>query len=85
MNRLRHQYYKNENNNIKSTWYNWLVKNVPELLDKRWVVLKTKLRVFFFKTNTTENYSKLARVTNVYGGRKKLRKPKIKKNSQKTQ
>ena len=32
-----------------------------------------------FKTNKTENYSKLARVTNVYGGRNKLRKPKIKK------
>ena len=34
-----------------------------------------------FKTNTTKNYSKPARVNNVYGGRKKLRKPTIKKQS----
>ena len=50
MNRLRHKYHKNENSNIKSTWYNWLVKHVPELLEKRWVVLKTKLRVFLKQT-----------------------------------
>ena len=34
-----------------------------------------------FKTNTTKNYSKPARVNNVYGGQKKLRKPTIKKQS----
>ena len=43
MNRLRHKYHKNENSDIKSTWYNWLVKHVPELLEKRGIVLKTKL------------------------------------------
>ena len=39
------------------------------------MVLKTSL----FKANTTENYSKPTRVNNAYGGRKKPRKPKIKK------
>ena len=35
-----------------------------------------------FKTNTTENYSKPTRVNNVYRGQKKLRKPKMKNQSE---
>ena len=34
------------------------------------------------KTITTDNYSKQTRVSNVYGGRKKLRKPKMKKTTE---
>ena len=35
--------------------------------------------ISLFKTNKTENYSKLTRVNNVYRGGKKTRKAKIKK------
>ena len=35
-----------------------------------------------FKTNTTKKYSKPRRVNNVFGGQKKSKKPKIKKQSE---
>ena len=35
-----------------------------------------------FKTNTAKSYTKLTRGNNIYGSRKKLRKPKIKKQSE---
>ena len=43
MNSLRHQNYKNENTETKDSGYNWLINYIPEIVKKRWVVLKTKL------------------------------------------
>ena len=39
----RHQNYKNKNSEAKSSWYNWLINLILEILKKRSVVQKTKL------------------------------------------
>ena len=43
MSGFRHQDYKNENTEIKNSWYDRLISYIPELEKKQWVVLKTKL------------------------------------------
>ena len=51
---------------------------LPSFLKKQWVGVNNKI-MSLFKTNITKNYSKPTGVNNVYGGWKKLRKPKIEK------
>ena len=83
MNRLKHQNYKNENTETKNFWYDWLINYIPKIIKQTVAGVKDNF-MSLFKTNITENYSKPKRVNNVYGGRKKPRKPKIKKTQKTT-
>ena len=78
---LRHQNYKNENFERKNLWRDWLITQIPKLIRKMVGGVKGKI-ISLFKTNTTKNYSELARDNNVFGVCKKPRKLKIKKNNQ---
>ena len=46
MNSLRHQNYKHKNTETKNLWYERVINYIPEIVKKRWVVLKAKLLIF---------------------------------------
>ena len=65
----------------KNICYEWLINYIPQFIKKTLVGVKDEI-MSLSKTITTDNYSKQTRVSNVYGGRKKLRKPKMKKTTE---
>ena len=56
---------------IKSTWYDWLINYIPELIRKNVISFKGKV-VSIFKTNTSKDYGKQIE----YERRKKSSTPK---------
>ena len=57
----------------KNTWYAWLFNYIPKPLKKALSSVKDIITSLFI-TSTTKYYSKLTRVTNVYGDERKTRK-----------
>ena len=56
---------------IKSTWYDWLINYIPELIRKNVISFKDKV-VSIFKTNASKDYGKQIE----YERRKKSSTPK---------
>ena len=69
---MRNQNYKNKNTETKYPCYYWLICYISEIV-KMVGSVKDKI-MSLFKTNTTKNYIKPARISNVYGGRNRPRK-----------
>ena len=62
-------------NDTRNPWYDWLIQKVKQ---KKMDIVKNKI-ISISKTNTKEEYSNPTLLNNVYGGGKKLRKIKIRR------
>ena len=82
---MTHQNYENENTPTKNCSYDWLINYIAKLIKRTVDGIKDKILkhlLSLFKTNITKSYSKPTRARNVYGGQRKPRKTKIKKQSE---
>ena len=82
---MTHQNYENENTPTKNRSYDWLINYITKLAKSTVDGMKEKILkrlLSLFKTYITKSYSKPTRAKSVYGGQRKPRKTKIKKQSE---